>query len=225
MPAEVPRNEKDYDTYTMKNNESLWDVAYSHVLPPHSDESVNRCFNNIVENNTKSNFDERFLKIPFPCDPKDAAELVDMAANRLYGEFRQSDSAYHAASKLSEELVKRIGTLDTSSRDYNYLISKLHDQIEKDPYYQGVRIGAEHWNSKTHTWDNVQLVDNNPDNPPVRIVQPDNTIRGIADDRMQQLRSAGHRIDSNKYIEEFMVINGLRHDYDLTVGTPVVLPY
>jgi hypothetical protein len=108
------------------------------------------------------------------------------------------------------------------------LLEKIYKGMENTPFTEGVRIGAEHWNSKTHTWDNVYVADKDyPNSPPARIVQPDNTIGQIVDDRLQQLRNQGRFVDSNAYRSEFMNRNYLntQEDLDAKVGRPVVLPY
>lgn len=219
--------EQDFDYYKVKPTESLWDVAFDHVLPPGSDPSVQRCMNNILEANDGKFYGQDWIKIPKPCDPQDGPEMaLNKAARELSHVFAYSNDAFDAASRLSEELLPRLGTLQTSNREYNYLISNIHKQLENLPLQQGVRVGAEHWNSATKTWDNVYVADKDyPNSPPVRIVQPDNTIRGMSDDRLQQLRNMGLQVNSQSFIKEFMHLNGLKSQQDLEVGKPVVFPY
>jgi hypothetical protein len=215
-----------FNDYEVQASDSLRSIAYSQVLPPHSPGSVDACMNNILQYNDHIFKPGDHIWIPFPCDPEDGPAFLDRAARNLSGAFAGSSDLYDSAWKLSDELGIRLGTLSTANREYNYLIEKMHKQLENVPPEIGVRVGAEHWNSQTHTWDNVYVADNNyPQSAPVRIVQPGNTIESIADDRMQQLRNQGFRVNSPEYIVQFKQLNNVSTSADLQEATPVRLPY
>jgi hypothetical protein len=227
--SSVGKQDTDFIDHKMKPDESLWSVAYDHVLPPHSDPSVERCMNNIVSANDGSVYGKDRIKIPIPCDPKDAEELqkqqLQKDANALAKDFSRNNDPLDAAYKLSDQLVPKLGSLSTSNREYNYLIEKIYKQMENVPTDRGVHVGAEHWNKNTSTWDNLYLTDGDfPKSPPVRIVQPENTISSIAGDRIKQLSDMGYHVDSRRFVKEFMDLNGLESSKDLQVGRPVILP-
>ncbi len=230
------QSEQDYEMHKMRPDESLWSVAYEHVLPPHSNASVGRCVENILDNNGGRVSGKDWIKIPFPCDPQDGPELekqkseavLNGTARNIAEDFRNTVNPLDAAWQLSEELVPRLGSLSTSNREYNYLISKIYDQMKEQPFNQGVRVGAEHWNKETSTWDNLYVVDRDyPNSPPVRIVQPSNSVSEIVGDRVNELRRMGQNVDYENYRLRFMDQNSLASDDDLNYmrGKPVQLPY
>lgn len=237
MPeVEAEKPGQDYEMYKVKPGDSLWKVAYENVLPPHSNPSVGRCAENILENNGGKFTGKEWIKIPMPCDPQDGPEMekqksemvLNRAARDLASDFRKNADPLDAAWKLSEELVPRLDSLSTSKREYNYLISKVYDQMKNEPFQNGVRVGAEGWNKNTNTWNNVYVIDRDyPQSPPVRIVQPDNTIGDIVQDRFDQLRQLGRRVDYEALRNRFMDQNNLENNSDLNYlrGKPVVLPY
>ncbi len=228
---EIARATQKSETYEIQPGDTLYSIAYEHVLPPHSPASVSRCLENIVDNNKwgpGNDFeDKEFLRIPKPCDPQDKAPFnLEKSSNNL-AKFFSNHSPYASAKELSESLVDLVDTLPPANttgknRTYNYLISEVYDKL--GPHSQ-TKVAASHFNSETQTWDNVFLHDDSyPRTPPVRIFQPGNSIRSIADDRMQYLRNSGKRVDSSEFIEDMMKLNGIKSTSDVQVGTPLKLP-
>jgi len=225
----VGKPETEVVDHRMKPDETLWSIAYDHVLPPHSNQSVEACMNNISNLNNGDIKGKDWIKIPIPCDPNDGEvfqkQQLQKDANYLAKDFASSKDPLEVAYDLSDQLVPRLGSLSTSNREYNYLIEKVYKQLENVPPEQGIHLGAEHWNKKTSTWDNLYVTDKDfPKSPPVRIVQPDNTISSITSDRIQQLEKMGYQVDHKSFVKDFMELNGLQSSKDLQAGRPVILP-
>lgn len=222
---------KSNETYEIQPGDTLYSIAYDHVLPPHSVASVNRCLDNIVDNNkwgSGNDFeDKEFLRIPEPCDPQDRPAFPLETTSRQLSSYFANHNPVSSAKELSKSLVELVDTLppaNTSGKDrtYNYLISSTY---EKTGYNSQTQMQALRFNSETQTWDNVFLHDAAyPKTPPVRIFQPGNSIRSIADDRLQYLRNSGKKISSAEYIDELKQLNGIRNESDIRIGTPIRLP-
>lgn len=227
--ASSSKEKQNFEEYKKDEGDSLFSVAFEQVGKGASKESLFACMSNIQSANDYK-FDElEIVKIPKPCDPAEKQQGkpsdkfdVNAAAKELAAEFRKS-APYDAAEKLSEQLQGLTDTLGTNERKYNYLISKLNEQLPNGSSNSYVEAFA--WNKTTTTWDKVHVIDNHyPQTPPVPIIQPGNTLESLTADRINYLRRNGFVVDKDDYIEETMRINKIEDARKLPVAKPLELP-
>lgn len=121
-----------------------------------------------------------------------------------------------------------------SGDDYNALLMEVQ---EKNVSYNGPgdrqfmgHLELDDWNQETKTWDKVELTARHyPMLPAIRIVQPGNTLWGMASDRLEELKSINYVSDygSNeirKMILETAQQNGIANPARITVGDAIILP-
>ena len=225
--------------HTVTSGETLYGIAKDNIgATDASDFMIKSYAKQIAETNKIAHPSKIYagekLSVPKPCDPCDKTpdgdkpnkptESLDHVSDRLSNIFKTSNNAGDAAKLLANELEPRLNSLDTKDREYNYLIEKLYNKLPDD---QGIGLAATGWNNETHTWNKLIVTDQNyPVSPPVRIVQPGNTIDDIVDDRIKELQSQGKFVNPDAYKNKFMDENLLDNDKDLArlVARPVYLP-
>jgi LysM repeat protein len=225
-------------SHSVKKGETLWSIAKDNIGPPDANDfMIDGFVKQIAAENKLADPGKIYagekLSIPSPCDPSEKQtvsenaerppETLDQTAQRLADYFKTATSVSDAAKLLSQDLFPRLGTLDTDNREYNNLIEKIYAQLPAD---SKVALAATGWNSATHTWDRLIVTgEGYPDSPPVRIVQPGNTIEDLVGDRVGELQARRRPVDPN-FTEKFKELNNLEDNSDLNYmrGKPVYFP-
>lgn len=209
-----------FELYEKQGGETLFDIAYEYVRPGASKEGVSRCMQNIRSHNESPELQDK-IKIPIPCDTTEDKIDVNRTARELADIFKKA-TPFKAATELSERLTKLVDSLDTDDRQYNKVIVQLHANLQN--VSSSANVEASGWNNKTHTWNKVAIYgDGYPVTPPVRIVQPGNTIDSIASERIRQLGKGAVRKED--FIQETLEINGLKDPTEIQIGAALRLPY
>lgn len=111
---------------------------------------------------------------------KDSSTIADCLNNR---------DAYGAAKLLAKDLLQLKG------EDYNKMLSVTQEKARAGNDGEGPpapHLELEGWNKATGSWDKVQIETRHyPETPPIRFVQPGNSLSSIARDRLIELRDPG----------------------------------
>ena len=121
-----------------------------------------------------------------------------------------------------------------SGEDYNKLLLSTEQknvQYANSPNCDHQFMGAlslSGWNESTSTWDNVTLTARQagyPMKPEIRIVQPGNTMWGIANDRLSEPSVNDNRnLGVRNMVQEIASLNGISNPAKIEVGDALTLP-
>lgn len=144
----------------------------------------------------------------------DSASEMNIEENaKQVAEFLNAGRSDLAVAQLSQSLIQLDG------KNYNQLLvevaKKELPEIEGDD--RGHLLLSE-WNSSTDTWDHVYVAERDQ---LYRIVQPGNTLEGIARDRL----GSSDQNSVNRYMDNIAEENSLGGERSIRKGQALKLPY
>lgn len=144
----------------------------------------------------------------------DSASEMNIEENaKQVAEFLNAGRSDLAVAQLSQSLIQLDG------KNYNQLLVEVakKELPETESDDRGHLLLSE-WNSSTDTWDHVYVAERDQ---LYRIVQPGNTLEGIARDRLGSLDQ-----DSvNRYMDNIAEENSLVGERSIRKGQALKLPY
>lgn len=171
-------------------------------------------YNELLDLHANRSSDQRESKIANKAASIDSSSEMNIEENaKQVADFLNEGRSDLAIAQLSQNLMQLDG------KNYNQLLlevaKKELPELEGDD--RGHLLLSE-WNKTTDTWDHVYVAERDQ---LYRIVQPGNTLEGIARDRLGN----SDRISVSRYMDNIAEENSLDANRSLRKGQALKLPY